>query len=66
MKITKDMTIAQVLEYDRNLAATFMKHGMMCFGCPSATMESLEQAAAVHGLKLDDLLEDLNKTMKQA
>lgn len=64
MKITKDMTISQVLEYDRNLAGTFMRHGMMCIGCPSATMESLEQAAAVHGLDLESLLEDLNKTQE--
>ncbi len=64
MKITKDMTVAQVLELDRNLAGVFMQHGMMCIGCPSSTMESLEQAAAVHGLKLDDLLVDLNKTQE--
>jgi hybrid cluster-associated redox disulfide protein len=64
MKITKEMTVAQVLDIDRNLASVFMQHGMMCIGCPSATMETLEQAAAVHGLKLDDLLEDLNKTQE--
>lgn len=64
MTITKDMTISQVLDFDRNLAGVFMNHGMMCIGCPSATMESIEQAAAVHGLDLNKLLTDLNKTQE--
>ncbi|MBN2259174.1 MAG: DUF1858 domain-containing protein [Clostridiales bacterium] len=58
--ISKDMTVNEVLEKDRNLAGVFMQHGMMCIGCPSATMESIEQAAAVHGLNLNNLLTDLN------
>ncbi len=64
MKITKDMTVSQVLDFDRNLAGVFMSHGMMCIGCPSSTMESIEQAAAVHGLDLNKLLTDLNKTQE--
>jgi hybrid cluster-associated redox disulfide protein len=38
-----------------------MDFGMGCVGCPSAQAETLEQAAMVHGLDLDDLLEALNK-----
>ncbi|MCK5762763.1 MAG: DUF1858 domain-containing protein [Clostridiales bacterium] len=58
---TKDMTINEVLHANRALAGIFMQHGMMCIGCPSATMESLEQAAAVHGINLELLLKDLNE-----
>jgi hybrid cluster-associated redox disulfide protein len=64
MKITKDMTVSQVIAYDKNLAGIFMRHGMMCIGCPSATNESLQQAAAVHGLNLETLLNDLNVTQE--
>jgi hypothetical protein len=32
MKITKDMTIQQVLEVDKRAAAVFMRHGMFCIG----------------------------------
>jgi len=32
MKVTKDMTISQVLEVDRRTAAVFMRHGMFCIG----------------------------------
>jgi hybrid cluster-associated redox disulfide protein len=33
---------------------------MGCIGCPSSQMETLEQAAAVHGLDLEELLKSLN------
>ena len=32
---------------------------MGCVGCPSAQMETLEEAAAVHGLNLEALLKNL-------
>jgi hybrid cluster-associated redox disulfide protein len=38
-----------------------MSFGMGCVGCPSAQMETLEEAAAVHGMNLDNLLAELNK-----
>ncbi len=60
-KVTKDMTIAQVLMMDRGTASIFMKHGMHCIGCPASSGESIEDASAVHGINADNLLEDLNK-----
>ena len=60
-KVTKDMTIAQVLMIDRGAASVFMKHGMHCIGCPASSGESIEEASAVHGINADDLLEDLNE-----
>ncbi|WP_129599856.1 DUF1858 domain-containing protein [Anaerophilus nitritogenes] len=59
-KITKDMIIMDVLQMDRETAPIFMKHGLHCLGCPASSMESIEEAAAVHGLKLEDLMKDLN------
>ncbi len=64
MKITKDMTIQQVLEADRRTAAVFMRHGMFCIGCPAATNENIEQAAMVHGINLDALITDLNSVFE--
>ncbi len=60
-KITKDMTIAQVLMLERGTAAIFMQHGMHCIGCPAASGESIEQASIVHGINADNLLKDLNE-----
>ena len=33
--------------------------GMHCLGCPSSQRETIEQAADVHGLDADDLIEDI-------
>ena len=35
--------------------------GMGCVGCPSAQMETVEEAALVHGLDIEELLAKLNK-----
>lgn len=59
-KITKDMTIAQLLMMDRGCAEVFLKAGMHCVGCPASSGESIEEACAVHDLDPDALLKDLN------
>ena len=59
--ITKYMTIGEVVRIKENAAEILMNFGMGCIGCPSAQAESVEDAANVHGLNLDELLEALNK-----
>lgn len=59
--ITKDMTIGEVIRAKHEAAEILMTFGMGCVGCPSAQMETLEEAAAVHGMNLDNLLAVLNK-----
>ena len=59
-KITKEMTIKQVIDIDMNVAPVFFEFGMHCIGCPSASGESLEQAAAVHGIDSNELVKKLN------
>ena len=59
--ITKQMTIAEVLEKDIDSAMVFMEAGMHCVGCPSASGESIEEASAVHGINADELVDKLNK-----
>lgn len=60
-QITKEMTIAEALRVDRGTAPIFMQFGMHCLGCPSATGESIADAAAVHGIDADVLLKALNE-----
>ena len=38
-----------------------MASGMHCVGCPSSQMESLEEAAAVHGIDCDKLVAAINE-----
>ncbi len=59
-KITKDMTIGEILHINQGLAPVLMAGGMHCVGCPSSQMETLEEAAMVHGIELDLLLTRLN------
>lgn len=61
MAITKDMLISEILKEKSNAAEILMRFGMGCVGCPSSQMESLEQAAMVHGLDLTKVLEALNQ-----
>jgi len=59
--INKDMLIGELLREKPEAAEILMRFGMGCIGCPSSQMESLEQAAMVHGLDLQNLLAELNK-----
>lgn len=58
--ITKDMLIGDILREKPESAGILMSFGMGCVGCPSAQMESLEQAAQVHGMDIDELIKALN------
>ena len=59
-KVTKDMTIGELLRVDDNIAGILMRSGMHGLGCPSAQAESLEEAAMVHGLDSDVLIAQIN------
>ena len=60
MEITKNSTIGDVLDADRTLAPDFFEMGMHCLGCPSARGETIEEACAVHGVDVDELIAKLN------
>ena len=56
MKITKDITIGEILSANPEVAPVLMEAGMHCLGCPSAQGESLAEAAFVHGMDIDALM----------
>lgn len=59
-KVTKDTMIGELLQIDENVAPLLLNIGMHCLGCPSSQMETIEQAAAVHGIDADGLVDDIN------
>ena len=59
-QISKDTTIGEALRMNPNIAPVLMEIGMHCLGCPSAQGESLEEAAVVHGIAVDDLMAKIN------
>jgi hybrid cluster-associated redox disulfide protein len=67
-KVTKDMTISQILskDVDNGIAAILRKSGMNCVGCPSAANETLEQASSGHGMDADALLDEINVFLETA
>ena len=60
-QVSKDMVIADILAIDAGTIPILMEAGMHCPGCPSAQGETLEEAAMVHGMDVDALLEALNQ-----
>ena len=59
-EITKDMTIGEILMKDQNVVPVLLEAGMHCLGCPASQMETLEEAAAVHGIDIDELMATIN------
>lgn len=60
-KITKEMTISEVAKKYPKTTFIFMDFGLHCVGCPMASGETIEEAAKLHRLDLEKLLEDLDK-----
>ena len=63
--VTKDTMIGELLRIDENIAPILLNIGMHCLGCPSSQMETIEQAAMVHGIDPDDLVEEINTFLAQ-
>ncbi|MBR5931793.1 MAG: DUF1858 domain-containing protein [Lachnospiraceae bacterium] len=59
-KISKDMTIGDILRVDEGLVPILLETGMHCLGCPASQMESLEDACAVHGTDVDAIIAKMN------
>ena len=60
-QVTKDMLIGEMLQVDIGIAPILMASGMHCIGCPASQGESLEEAAMVHGMDADELLNRINE-----
>ncbi len=64
-KINKDMKIVEILNIDATIAPILMAAGMHCVGCPSAQGETLSEAAMVHGMDVDSLVNRINDYLEK-
>lgn len=64
-KITKNMTIGDVVSKHPDTVEVFFRHGMHCVGCAIASMETIEQGAKAHGMDIKKLMLDLNKAAEE-
>ena len=60
MQFNKDTKIGEILEVAPEKAEILLEIGMHCLGCPASQMETLEEACAVHGIDVNELIEKLN------
>lgn len=59
-QVTKQTMIGELLQIDQNVAPILLNIGMHCLGCPSSQMETIEEAAMVHGIDPDTLVTQIN------
>ena len=60
-QVTKDSIIGDVLDYDKDTGVFFLEMGMHCLGCPASRGETVEEACAVHGVNVDELVAKINE-----
>lgn len=60
-QVNKNMTIKEVLDINSETGAVFMGFGMHCISCPVSSGETIEQAAEVHGIDPEELINKLNE-----
>ncbi|MCQ2490695.1 MAG: DUF1858 domain-containing protein [Ruminococcus sp.] len=60
-QVTKDTKIGELLRIDADVAPILLSIGMHCLGCPASQNETIEEAAAVHGVNADELVAALNE-----
>ena len=65
VNITKDTIIGDILDVAPQTAPIFLSIGMHCLGCPASQAESIGEAAEVHGLDPDDLVDKINEFLAE-
>ena len=60
VQVTRETMIGELLNIDQNVAPILLTIGMHCLGCPSSQMETIEEAAMVHGIDADELVQTIN------
>lgn len=63
--INKDMSVGEVLDKYSNAQEILGGFGLHCFGCPMSRMETIEEAAAAHGVDLNFMLKKLNEDLEE-
>ena len=59
-QVNRDTMIGELLQIDRRIAEILFGIGMHCVDCPASQMESLAEAAMVHGVNADELVDEIN------
>jgi hybrid cluster-associated redox disulfide protein len=60
MKVTKDMTVEEVVKSNPKAAEMLMTYHVGYIGCPSSHNQTIEEIAEERKISVDDLVEALN------
>ncbi|WP_040212696.1 DUF1858 domain-containing protein [Clostridium polynesiense] len=63
MLITKETIIGELVRNYPEAIDILMNFGMGCIGCPASQAESIQDAALVHGINVNELLEELKEKL---
>lgn len=65
MFVTKGSKIGEVLKLNTGVSKILFETGMHCVGCPTSNRETLEEACAVHGIEVGQLVSKINAYLQQ-
>lgn len=60
-KVTKEMSILDIVQKYPQSLEVFAKYGLGCIGCAAARFENLEAGAKVHGFDPDEMVAEINE-----
>ncbi len=60
MKFEKTTKIGEILEQAPEKAEILLSAGMHCLGCPASQADTLEDACEVHGIDVEEVVNELN------
>ena len=63
-KITKEMSIIDIVQKCPESLEVFAKYGLACIGCAAARFENLEAGAKVHGIDPEEMVAEINALVK--
>lgn len=64
-KVTKDMSILDIVQKYPQSLEVFAKYGLGCIGCAAARFENLEAGAKVHGFDPDEMIAEINALLEE-
>ena len=63
--VTPDTNIGDLVFFHPETADLLFSIGLHCLGCPSSGVETVSEAAEIHGLDADELVLQLNDIIKK-
>lgn len=62
-KVTKEMSIIDIVQNYPESLPVFAKYGLGCIGCAAARFENLEAGAKVHGVDPEKMVAEINEIL---